>query len=146
MMAATSDKKWEAHLKAYAAGDTLYKAERFRDALQKFRRALTLAPGNSDTLWAIAGCHDELGRPRLAERFYRAALQGAVQKDRAALYYNLGNALFDQGRFKEAIRCYSRVSARSDTIRAARKNMTRAKKCVLTKRSTQTRANSARAG
>lgn len=133
-MSQKTDKRWERHLQAYTAADTLYKAKRFAAALAGFRRALSLAPDDVDTLWAIADCYNEQKRPRLAERYYRSAIKQASVKQRPELYFNLGNALFDQKRFKEAVQIY-----RQAPVKMARTNLSLAKKRLLTTRSRPTR-------
>ena len=121
-------------MQAYTAADTLYKAKQFAAALAKFRRALSLAPGNVDTLWAIADCYNEQKRPRLAERYYRSAIKQASVKQRPVLYFNLGNSLVDQKRFKEAVQIYRQAPAKM-----ARKNLSLAKERLLTTRLRPTR-------
>lgn len=133
-MSEKTDKRWEEHLQAYAAADALYKAKRYAAALAGFRRALSLAPDDVDTLWAIADCYSEQRRPRLAERYYRFAIKHASVKQRPELYFNLGNALFDQKRFKEAVTIYRQAPATM-----ARKNLSSAKERLLTSRSRPTR-------
>lgn len=125
-----SDKKLQAHLEAYTSADDLYSARKFARALVGFRRALSLAPGDSDTLWAVADCYSDLKRPRMAERYYRAALKKATRGDRSALLFNVGNALFDQGCFADAVRCYRRVPSK-----ASRNNLALAQERLLDKRS-----------
>lgn len=116
------DKHWKGHLQAYMAADISYKTKRFATALDGFRRALSLAPGDVDTLWGIADCYNEQKRPRLAERYYRSAIKNASVKQRSPLYFNLGNVLFDQKRFKEAVQSYRHAPAKM-----ARKNLSLAK-------------------
>ena len=133
-MSQKPDKHWERHLQAYSAADTLYKAKRFAAALAGFRRALSLAPDDADTLWAIADCYNEQKRHRLAERYYRSAIKHASVKQRPTLYFNLGNALLDQKRFKAAAQAYRYAPAKM-----ACKNLSLAKERLLTSRSRPTR-------
>ena len=133
-MTQKSYKRWESHLQAYTEADTLYKARRYAAALAGFRRALSLAPGDVDTLWAIADCYNEQKRPRLAERYYRSAIKRAPVKQRPTLYFNLANTLLDQKRFKEAVQVYRQAPAKM-----ARKNLSLARQRLLTSRSRPTR-------
>src|SRR5712691_479060 len=119
----STDPRSSAHVEAYRRADKHYGAGRYRAALRDFKRALQLAPGDSDTCWAIGNCYTELHRPRLAERAFRKALGSAKGKDRDALLYNLGNALFDQRNFKAAAQLYHRISSRSGLARLARRNL-----------------------
>lgn len=132
-MSEKADNRWEGHLQAYTAADTSYKTKRFTAALAGFRRALSLAPGDVDTLWAIADCYNEQKRPRLAERYYRSAIKHAPVKQRPTLYFNLGNILFDQKRFKEAVQIYRYAPAKM-----ASKNLSLAKQRLHTSRSRPT--------
>ena len=141
----SNDSTWSAHVEAYRRGDKHYRAGRYHAALGEFRRALQLAPADSDTWWAIGNCHTDLHRPRLAESAFRSALRFAKPRDRAVLTYNLGNALFDQRRFQAAARWYRRVPPRSSIARATRRNLQLTNGSVLTSRSRGTRARAARA-
>ncbi len=121
-------------MQAYSAADVLYKAKKFIEALAGFRTALSFAPEDADTLWAIADCYEAQNRLRLAERYYRHAIKHAPVKQRPLLYFNLGNVLFDQKRFKEAVQTY-----RHAPIKLARKNLSLTKELLLASRSRATR-------
>jgi tetratricopeptide (TPR) repeat protein len=113
---------WNAHVEAYCRADVHYRAGRYRLALREFTRALALWSDDSDTLWAIGNCHGELSRPRLAERAFRKALTTADPEKRDALLFNLGNALFDQGKFTAAVRVYDRISPKAPVAPSAGRN------------------------
>ncbi|MCK5796250.1 MAG: PEGA domain-containing protein, partial [Deltaproteobacteria bacterium] len=57
----------------FKAGQALYNAGRFGEAIAAFSKAQVLAP-HPFSLFNIARCHENLGRPRAALRFYREAL------------------------------------------------------------------------
>ena len=107
----------------YQKGDDLYKQGNYDDALLEFKKALKAWPTASDTAWAIADCYSELLKPRLAEKFYRLALDTCSIKKRASLLYNIGNALFDQRKYKDALMHYEKISKQNRVYKQARKNI-----------------------
>src|SRR5687768_13303693 len=120
----SSANTWEEHLVHYRAADALYQSGQVRSALRAFRRALELAPGDADTLWALGDCYSDLGQPWRAERFFRKARAGVSWAKRGDLLYNMGNARLDQGRPAAALSLYARVPKRSTAFELARKNTT----------------------
>jgi len=64
-------------------------------------------------------------KPKYTERILRKALtQNPEKKEKAAIIYNLGNALFDQGLYMAAIEAYAHAIKRRDIIgMRARKNI-----------------------
>lgn len=111
------------HLAWYRAADAAYSARKLKEALKLFHRALKAAPGDVDTLWAIADCHSDLGGPRKAERFYRMARAAAPWPQRGDLLYNLANALLDQGRPAAVLKLYRRVPRSAASYLQSRINM-----------------------
>lgn len=124
---------WEEHVARYKRADDLYRAGELRRAIKEFRAALALAKNDSDTLWALADCHSELGRPYKAERLYRAALARAEWSERGDLLYNIGNALLDQQRPTAALNFYRRVVPKSKAHRLAQKNISVARRMLVGK-------------
>lgn len=108
----------------YVVGDVFYKKGEFRSAAEAFDKAIADRPDDHEALMALANCYFELSMPEMAERYLRVALEFS---DDPALIYNLGNALFDQGRYEEALAEYRRVpetageicSLARESIRAA---------------------------
>jgi len=76
---------------------------------------------------AVGNCYDEQNRPKLAERYFRRALgvsHPIKPADRASITFNLANALFDQGRWDDAIELYMQLIKGHVSIRpGARKNL-----------------------
>jgi tetratricopeptide (TPR) repeat protein len=110
----------------FIAGELLWKCGRFQEALFAYRKAARLWPADSQAIFAMANCYSELGRPRLAERFYRRCLEMDPKNGNVA--YNLANSLFDQRRYQETIPLYqlaSRLGGVSATL--AKKNLTLAR-------------------
>lgn len=94
----------------YIVGDIFYKKQNYFDAIKFLKKSLVNRADDAQALWAIANSYSELKKPKLAERFYRKALKH-VQKhdDLMGITYNLGNALFDQKRYDDAIACYEQI-------------------------------------
>jgi tetratricopeptide (TPR) repeat protein len=99
----------ELNIRAYADADALFKAGRIREALRQFRVASDADPDDSDCWFALGSCFDALKQPKRAEAAYLKALAKAPESDHPALNFNIGNALFDQQRFEQAIARYVQV-------------------------------------
>jgi len=114
----------------YQAGDDLYKAGKYQEALEEFKKALKALPTDSDSAWAIASCYSDLGKPDLAEDYYKFALKHCPEEEKNDLIYNIGNALFDQMKYKEAIRLYENIPKQHHTYKMAKKNIRVAKRKI----------------
>lgn len=108
----------------YCVGGAYFKLGKFDLAVAGFEKALRADPSDVACLWALGNCFDALGKPKLAERRLRLALDlKPIGREKAAILVNLGNSLTDQGRWAEAISCYQGPARRKDEIgRTARKN------------------------
>ena len=84
--------------------------------LTAFRLALLDHPDSADVLDGVAVCYDRLGRPDLAQPYYRAAL--AIDPSSARLHNNLGYSLYLSKRTEEAT-AELRLAERSDDERSA---------------------------
>lgn len=113
----------------YCVGDAYFKAGKFLEAIAAFQRARKADPADAMCSIALADSYEAIGRPKLAERMLRRALALHLENfDRASALFNLGNALYDQHRYSEAIEQYQLVRARRDEIGdKARKNIARAR-------------------
>ncbi|HWJ00534.1 MAG TPA: tetratricopeptide repeat protein [Burkholderiales bacterium] len=107
---------------AYLQGCRLFKAAKYKKAIKAFDEAVSYWPKDGQAWMALGNCYDELRRPVDAEKCLRRALAYYGKKDRAAVQFNLGNSLFDQERYKEAIEHYEQVPKSSDVFDKARKN------------------------
>lgn len=94
---------------AYKKGDRLFKKGLFLDAAASFETALYEWPEDWQAMWALGNCYSELKKPRKAEKQFANAIQFATAEDLPGLYFNLGNALFDQGLYAQAIEKYHLV-------------------------------------
>jgi tetratricopeptide (TPR) repeat protein len=107
-------------------GDTLQKAGYAHQCLGESKVALDLylkaecfAEQNKWLLKKIAELYRATNDARHAEDYYRRALQ--YYPDDISLTRSLGNALFDQQRYKEALKCYYKVNyIKGDSIRTWR--------------------------
>ena len=94
---------------AYVRGDKAFKAGRFAEAAQYFLLALEEWPEDWQAMHALGNSCCELKKPRKAEKWFRRAIELAPPEEGFGLIYNLGNALFDQGRYDDAIETYQQV-------------------------------------
>lgn len=125
------DFAFDRHQAWYCIGDIRFRQSEFFAAKDAFRNALSYRREDADTLEAIGNCYDALRRPKLAERYFRRALgTGALRRDeRAAISYNLANALFDQRRWSEAKELYETLSTGFGAVsKQAAKNLAAAAK------------------
>lgn len=112
----------------YCVGDIFFRQKNFEAAKNAFKRSVDYRPDDEDALEAVGNCYDELKRPKLAERYFRRALDVSTHtikaSERAAITFNLANALFDQGRLDEAIELYKQLTTGHVSIRkSAKKNL-----------------------
>lgn len=118
------------HKQYYKKGNDHYNKEEFRAAILAFEKALDNRPNDTDTLWALGNCYTEYGQPDTAEKYFRMALEVCEPKQQGALIYNLGNTLFDQLKFKEAIVQYESISRENNLFKKAKANINAAKKKI----------------
>jgi len=108
---------------AYLRGDKLFKQGKFADAAAFFRAAIEEWPEDWQAMWAVGNCFSELKKHRKAEEQFKDALQFATSEELPNLHFNLGNALFDQGKYLEAIEQYRQVSSGHHIARSAANNI-----------------------
>ena len=100
----------------YLLGESFFKQGKMIEALAAFRKSFRSDKDDADALMAIGNCLSELSKPRQAELAFRKALALHHEGRAGALSYNLGNALFDQRKYKEAISFYRRVPYKQKTL------------------------------
>lgn len=113
---------FDLNIALYSEADACFRKGRYREALRLFKRAAQADPLDSDCWFAIGSCLDALQRPTRAEAAYLKALSMAPPQDHPALFFNIGNALFDQQRFDEAAGWYARVPAEHEVFAPAERN------------------------
>ncbi len=115
-----ADEKWNELLREVAgrlaemartrATNDFARAMRYHDsgllaeAIDAYRGAAALEPGNAQTLNNLGAAWKQAGRSDLADAAYRAAL--AADPHSSAVWFNLGNSHREENRLEEAVRCY----------------------------------------
>ena len=119
----------------YLVGDIFFKLGKFDASLDAFKRSIRSRKDDWQALWAIADCYSEMGRPVFAERYFKRALQHSDVAHKRELQYNIGNALFDQGKFDASIKQYTTIlkSGNDDLTKLAKINIEAAKKQIKAK-------------
>lgn len=120
---------WDKNHAWYCIGDIKYRLGDMQGAIVGFKKAFKASPQDISCLLAIGNCYDALKKPRMAEKILRQALAlNPTGRQKAAISVNLGNALFDQGRWLDAMECFMLPSRRRDDVGViARKNLALAK-------------------
>jgi tetratricopeptide (TPR) repeat protein len=113
----------DANHAAYVRGDKKFRERRYADAAKYFLVALEEWPGDWQAMHALGNCYSEMKKPRKAEKWFREAIEIVPPERRFDLIYNLGNALFDQQRFDEAIEMYRQVPRGHEIWRLAENNI-----------------------
>jgi tetratricopeptide (TPR) repeat protein len=113
---------------SYVRGDREFKERRYADAAKYFMAALDDWPEDWMAMHALANCYSEMKKPRKTERWFRLAIDIAPPENRVKLTYNLGNALFDQQRYEEAIQIYRNVPRGHELWRLAAINIAASEK------------------
>jgi len=107
----------------YVVGDIYFRQGAFALAQDSFLNSLEARSDDADSLVALANCASASGDMAVSEKYLRAALK---QSESAAVLYSLGNTLFDQGKFGEALCYFKRVTASDADIYAmAQRNLER---------------------
>ena len=115
----------------YGKGCLYFERGAFREAISSFREALEYWPEDSEAWLALGNCYDACGKPRKAEKCYRMSIEYQTDKTRDIALFNLGNALYDQRLFADAIECYEKVSSTSKIYPSVRINTEKAKSRVV---------------
>lgn len=98
----------------YLVGDIYFRNKIFKLAVIAFKHALDDWQEDGDAYLAIGNCFDELCEFSSAEYHFRKALEINPKCEKSM--YNLGNMLFDQEKYKEAIECYEKVVNRDTAV------------------------------
>ncbi len=110
----------------YLIGDIYYKLERFQNAVNAFKKSIMNKADDISAMLALGNSYMELGLPDKAEYILRSALK--LSSDNEELTYNLGNSLFDQRKYKEAINMYKKISRDDiELFEFAQKNIKKAR-------------------
>ncbi|HJQ26385.1 MAG TPA: tetratricopeptide repeat protein [Blastocatellia bacterium] len=115
---------------AYKSGCALFRAGNYHKAKLAFEEALRYWPKDPQAWMALGNCHDELNKPKAAEKCFRRALEYCEVKDQDAIRYNLANSLLDQERLEAAIEFYEKIPAESDLYAPAQRNLSLARSFI----------------
>lgn len=108
---------------AYVREDKKFRERRYGDAAKYFLAALEEWPEDWMAMHALGNCYSEMKKPRKAEKWLRLAIENAPPENHVELSYNLGNALFDQQRYDEAIQIYREIPSGHEVWRLASSNI-----------------------
>ena len=122
---------------AYLEGCRLFKVGKYKKAISAFEEAVSYWPKDAQAWMALGNCYDELKRPTDAEKCLKRALAYCGNKHRAAIRFNLGNSVFDQERYNEAIAHYDQVPKATDIFAKAQKNKVLAQQYAQEQRMTR---------
>jgi eukaryotic-like serine/threonine-protein kinase len=87
-----------------AAGELAFRQARYEEAERWFRQAIAQRPAHALGYSNLAAALNRLGR---ADEALSTLQQGLLHRPDGRLYTNLGNALFDRGRYPEAATAFS---------------------------------------
>lgn len=108
---------------AYRNGCSYYERKDYKQAKVLFEQALEYRPEDARTWFALGNCHDLMNQPTRAEVCYLMSLQHSAEDAQPNVYFNLGNSLFDQGKYQEAIDCYTKIGDNSKAYAPAQRNL-----------------------
>lgn len=111
---------------AYLRGVEHFKATNYYLAAQSFSEALGYWLEDPQAWFALGNCYDAMGKPKDAERCFRTALDHSPPEKMPDVHYNLGNSLYDQGRFLTAVDFFEKIPKNHPIYREAQKNRSRA--------------------
>ena len=118
---------YQLNQQAYVEGCGHYDLEDLPQAMESFQVALEYCPEDPRAWFALGNCHDGTRQASKAEVCYLMSLKFSEPGAKPNVYYNLGNSLFDQGKYSEAVECYGAIDAQSKVYDAAQKNLALAK-------------------
>jgi tetratricopeptide (TPR) repeat protein len=110
------------HHEYYVLGCKAYNVLEFHKTVALFKHALAYGAEDPSAWMVVGNGYDELKRPRKAEFAFRNALQQSDEKDKEGILFNLGNSLFDQQRYREAIARYNILRPGSQRWHLAQRN------------------------
>ena len=121
----------------YVVGDIFFEFGQFDYAENAFEKALSHREDDKQALMALANAQMECNRADNAETTLLRAL--SLDPTNENYIYNLGNALFDQGKYSEAINEYEKIGDERVKLKAdAIKNSLLARKKLATSNGTLT--------
>lgn len=107
---------------AYVRSGKAFDAGRFTEAIAWFKQAVAEWPEDYQAHWALGNSYSAAGKHSRAALAFRHALGLAPEREQAAMQFNLGNALFAQGEFANALVAFEAIPSGSPVHRAAVRN------------------------
>jgi Ca-activated chloride channel family protein len=109
---------------ALRRGNKHYEKRQYEPALEQYGRAAARSPKDARPVFNAGDAHYRLeDYARAQEAFKAVAESGAAPAARAAAYYNLGNALYAQQKWADAVDAYRRAVALDPADADARRNL-----------------------
>jgi tetratricopeptide (TPR) repeat protein len=96
----------------FSRGTCFHDSGMLAEAIDAYRRAAALEPGNAQTLNNLGAAWKQAGRTDLAGAAYHAAL--AADPRSSVAWFNLGNSHREENHLEEAVRCYREALAVAD--------------------------------
>jgi len=115
----------------YLVGDIFYREGDYTKAINAFEASIEKFPNDSAAMHAIANCYSELGKPDKSEEYLRNAMKF---EESPGIIFNLGNALFDQEKYSEAIIFYRRISEKDSSLFKSAQNNIKISEEILSKK------------
>lgn len=113
--------RFDANHSWYVLGSIFLKSGDHALAIKAFKRSLKSWPGDVDALMAVGNVYGEMGRCKMAERFFRKGL--LIKPENSGLRFNLANALFDQGKLDLARKEYELIAKKGEGLSDKAKKM-----------------------
>ncbi|MBB4867109.1 tetratricopeptide (TPR) repeat protein [Pseudomonas nitritireducens] len=113
----------------YIIGDIFFKSSNYEMAIHSFKKALESRIDDIEAYRALANSYSAIGAPEKSCEQLNTALQ--FSPNDPILNYNLGNAFFDIGDYKKAIKAYEKVPHdQGEIYTLAQENIKRSKDLV----------------
>jgi len=107
----------------YGKGCKYFDSGDFRNAIGYFKESLDYWPEDGEAWFALGNCYEAGKKPRRAEKCFRKALEFGTEKIIDGVWFNLGNSLYDQRLFEEALECYKNISKSAEFRRSVLRNI-----------------------
>ena len=110
----------------YIVGDIFYKQGDIEYAISCFKKALSDWPEDVEAICALGSCYSYIAKPEKAEGYLSKGL--LISPGNPTLLYNYANALFDQKKYRDAIRYFRKIEQEEEIYSLAQSNIKKAKK------------------
>ncbi len=125
---ANQDSASELNHEYYTQGCKAFDASEYQKALTLFKHSIEYWPEDPQAWMAVGNCYDALKKPKKAEEAFRCSLQYSATNSNESVLFNLGNSLFYQVRYIEAIEIFKGIEPGTELWRKAQNNIQIARK------------------